>query len=104
MKSFTDEKDNNPLVGPRYRSLCRLILICMNASLSAFWVGYSLAYVGALHTSEFNPTIMIQYHLNLGDEGDSIKYTQAIVQGLIPIGAMFGALLSSPLIKNASRK
>ena len=76
----------------------------MNACLSSFWVGYSLVYVGALHPGEFRPIIMDQYGLNLGDKGDSIKNTQAIVQGLIPIGAMGGALLSSLLIKNISRK
>ena len=76
----------------------------MNATLSSFWVGYSLVYVGALHTEDFKPIIMDQYGLNFGDEGNSIRNTQAIVQGLIPIGAMGGALLSSVLIKKVSRK
>ena len=101
---MSSTKEGNPLIGNKYKSFPQLVAICINACLSSFFVGYSLVYVGALHPEDFKPIIMEQYHLNLGDSANSIRNTEAIVQGLIPIGGMIGALLTSPLFKRVSRK
>lgn len=43
----------NPLITHMYKSYIKLLLICSNVSLSAFFVGYSLVYVGSLSLYDF---------------------------------------------------
>lgn len=44
---------SNPLITPKYKSYKSLAAICLNASLSAFFVGYSLVYMGSLTHEDF---------------------------------------------------
>jgi hypothetical protein len=42
-----------PFSNIEYKSYVKLFLICLNVSLSAFYVGYSLVYVGMLKDKDF---------------------------------------------------
>jgi hypothetical protein len=51
-------ENDNPLITPLYKSYWKLLAICMNASLSAFFVGYSLVYIGSLSIDDF-PRVIV---------------------------------------------
>ena len=93
----TDEEV--PLLSSKqYTSFCRVLLICINACLSAFFVGYSLIYMGTLPNFQF---IIDTYHIG---SHSTFSLTQSLVQGCVPVGAIFGALSSGWFLKRFSRK
>ena len=78
-----------------YRSKAQITLIVLNIALSSFYFGYSIAYFGQLD---------IDMVLDLiGFEIDS-STAKGLFNGCIPVGALFGALSSSFLIKIFSRR
>lgn len=96
---------SNPLVTPIYKSYFKLLMICANASLSAFFVGYSLVYMGSLSVSNFSTAILDDYGFNKLDwSHNSTSLYKSLIQGAIPVGAIVGALLSSQVIKYLSRR
>lgn len=61
---------SNPLITPKYKSYKSLAAICLNASLSAFFVGYSLVYMGSLTHEDFEIAITQGYKFNEHDWGN----------------------------------
>lgn len=57
-------EESSPLITPKYKSYLSLVAICLNASLSAFFVGYSLVYIGSLTHDDFEAAIMEGYKFN----------------------------------------
>jgi hypothetical protein len=92
----------NPLISPKYLSYSKIFLICLNATLAAFYVGYSLVYIGLLKEKDFQEAIIKGYGFDSWQLEDS--YYKAIIQGTVPIGAIIGALSSSLVIKLFSRR
>jgi hypothetical protein len=93
----------SPLITPLYKSYVKLLAICINVSLSAFWVGYSLVYMGSIGKEDFKPAILEDYNF-LSWKLENDEFYKSIIQGVLPIGAIFGALLSSQLIRRLSRR
>lgn len=90
-------KEKNPLVTQqaKHKSTYQLILISLTIALSSFYFGYTLIYMGAIPFK----SIMLIYSITM-NEGTA----QGILNGCIPIGALFGALGSSLLINRSSRR
>lgn len=95
--------DSNKLVPHQYKSYKQMLTTCFNASLAAFYVGYSLVYAGFLTSEQFQIAILKDYGFNAWGWDSEASYN-SLVQGSIPVGAIFGALLSSQVIKIFSRK
>lgn len=55
------------MVGDEVKSYTKLFLICLNVCLSAFYVGYSLVYVGMLKEDDFQKVIVNDYGFFLWD-------------------------------------
>ena len=90
---------DEPLLSPRqHRSFCRVLLICINASFSGFFVGYSLIYMGTLPDFQF---VIDTYHIG---SHSTFALTQSLVQGCVPVGAIFGALSSGQFFQRFSRR
>ena len=53
-----DNSGYKPLLSRQYKSLSKMILICINVCLSSFYFGYALAYMGTL--SDF--TFIMDYY------------------------------------------
>lgn len=90
---FNDEA----LVVKKHKSTIFIFLVCINAALSAFYVGYSLVYISTFQDFQ---TIIDIYDIKIG----GVDVTESVVTGCVPIGAMIGALLSSILLKKLSRR
>ncbi len=73
-----------------------MFLIAINISLSSFYFGYCVVYFGQLD----NETILDIINF---DDLD-VNVAKGLLNGCIPIGALFGALFSSVLLKCFSRK
>jgi hypothetical protein len=74
-----------------------VFLVCFNAALAAFYVGYALVYISTFQSFK---TIIDIYGIQIG--GDDT--TESLVTGCLPVGAMIGALSSSLLLKKLSRR
>lgn len=90
-------ESNNPLIGARvtYQSKLHISLIVWNIALSSFYFGYSVVYLGQIET----PTLQNIFSIDL-----SRGTTEGVLNGCIPIGALFGALSSSYFINRFSRR
>jgi hypothetical protein len=94
---------HNQLITPKYKSYAKLLAICINVSLSAFWFGYSFVYMGTIGANDLEITILKEYNF-LAWELENKDIYRSIIQGVLPIGAIFGALISSHLIRRLSRR
>lgn len=78
-----------------YRSKGQIWLICLAFSMAAFYWGYTLIYFGAIPIS----TAVRVYHIHFDQATAS-----GVINGCLPLGALFGALLSHLLISRFSRR
>lgn len=78
-----------------YQSKLKISLIVWNIALSSFYFGYCIVYAGQIKTA----TLQKIYSISL-----DVGPTEGILNGCIPIGALFGALSSSILIPKFSRR
>lgn len=87
--------------GARYRSAGRLWLMAFVVSLSSFYFGYTMVYLGTLHIQ-----FVKKYYNCQGeclDKSDDVL--SGVLNGVVPMGAMFGSLIfGSYTIGNVSRK
>lgn len=67
----------------------------MNLCLSAFYFGYTLAYLGSFDFSSIIKLYKIE---------DDIDTVQGLLQGITCIGAGIGALSASVILKMFSRR
>lgn len=81
----------------KHKSTLLIFCVCINASLSAFYAGYSLVYISTFENFE---TIINIYDIRIGTQ----DVTESIITGCVPVGAMIGALISSILLKKFSRR
>lgn len=90
-------ESNNPLMEARvtYQSKLKISLIVWNIALSSFYFGYSIVYLGQIDTNTLKDVFSID--LSKGT-------TEGVLNGCIPIGALFGALSSSFFISRFSRR
>ena len=68
---------------------------CLNLALGYFYFGYSLVYLGAIPIK----TIMKAYDITINQ-----AVAAGLLNGCIPIGALFGALGSSFILARFSRR
>lgn len=94
---------NPPIGGPpqekkkeTYKSRTYLILMVLNIALSSFYYGYCMVYFAQMKIET-----MLDI-LNINSINKSLA--GGLLNGVISIGALFGALLSSFLIKYFSRR
>jgi hypothetical protein len=78
-----------------YKSRSQITLIVFNITLSSFYFGYCLVYLGSTPTETYKDI----YHITIED-----STTEGLLNGCIPVGALFGALGSSLLISRFSRR
>lgn len=78
-----------------FRSKFSISLMVFNIALSSFYFGYIIVYLGQIPIK----TIKSLFEIDL-DEGTA----SGILNGCIPVGALFGALSSSILIPKFSRR
>lgn len=78
-----------------YKSQMKISLIVLNISLSSFYFGYVIVYFGQLDIA----TIKDIFHIDLDE-----TTAKGVLNGIIPVGALFGALGSSFLLKKLSRR
>ena len=90
------ELDKKPLLSPTtYKSKSRILAMVLTYSLSTFYFGYSLVYFGAIPIE----TTIHFYRIRVGR-----AIASGVINGCVPIGALFGALLSVFLIAHFSRR
>lgn len=80
-----------------YRSYAIILLICMNAAVSSFYFGYSMVYLATFPHFSF---VMETYDVNFGSE----HLTKSLVQGVVSIGCILGAILSWFVVQTISRR
>jgi hypothetical protein len=78
-----------------YKSIFQVSAIAWNIALSSFYFGYCIAYLGTLPIH----TIKKVFTTEMED-----ATTQGLLNGCIPIGALFGALSCSFFLKRFSRR
>ena len=81
----------------KHKSTVFIFFVCINAALSAFFIGYSLVYISTIQNFE---TIIKIYGIKIG----GADVTESVVTGCVPIGSMIGAILSSIMLKKLSRR
>jgi len=75
--------------------MATIVLIIWNISLSSFYFGYCIVYLGSIEIQ----TIKQVFGINVSD-----SVAEGLLNGCIPIGALVGALSSSLLISRFSRR
>ena len=78
-----------------YKSFMRVLLLGVNLSLSSFFFGYGIVYLGLFEFSNIAEIFSIEIDLSLAE---------GLLQGCIPIGAAIAALITSVLLKVLSRR
>lgn len=84
-----------PNVKKTYKSRQQITLIALNITLSSFYFGYCVVYFGQLDIEAILKILSFDIDPNLA---------KGLLNGCIPIGALFGALSSSFLINKFSRR
>ena len=79
-----------------YKSRGTITLMIMNLALGSFYFGYCIVYFGQLDIDTILKIIDYQT--------DDSSTAKGLLNGCIPVGALFGALSSSVLIANLSRR
>jgi hypothetical protein len=102
-KPNTDKPDQGteePLLNKElritYRSRVKITFMIINIALSSFYFGYCVVYFGQLDTQTM-------LHIIKYDELNT-SVAKGLLNGCIPVGALIGALSSSFLLKNLSRR
>lgn len=90
-----DEQQHPQLEEQTYRSKCRMVLIALNCSLSSFYIGYCLVYMGAMPFE----TIVNVFGIVMEENA-----ARGMLNGVVMIGAIIGALSSFLLFLNFSRR
>lgn len=101
MSDLNRDMDMALLVPPKeervtYKSKIQIQLMVLNLALSTFYFGYVVVYFGQLDT----PTMLdiLDFH------GLNVNIANGLLNGCVPVGAPFGAFLSSILLKQFSRR
>ena len=82
--------------GVTYKSKLQIQVMVLNLALSTFYFGYVVVYFGQLDT----PTM-----LDILDYNDlNVNVANGLLNGCVPVGAPFGAFLSSLLLRKLSRR
>lgn len=79
----------------RYKSFTYILGLVLNASLGSFLIGYKIA--------EINLLIINLLHVYSWSESETNLYT-GLLNALVDVGAIFGAMLSGNYFKNIGRK
>ena len=91
MELFQKFNDPNSKVKSPKTSLCYAITLCM----SSVYFGYMLVYLSAIDFPVIANIYSITYDLS---------FAQGLSQGVLPIGAAVGAMLSTLIISRLSRR
>lgn len=78
-----------------YKSMMLISMIAWTISLSSFYFGYCMVYLGSIPIQ----TLKTIFGITLSD-----SVAQGLLNGCIPIGALFGSLSSSLFISKFSRR
>ena len=86
------DNHNNPLLPAKtYRSLSFLFCLACTLNISTFYFGYSMIYFGSIPIE----TARQVYHISVNP-----AIASGFINGCVPVGAFFGAVLNSVVLVN----
>ena len=92
---ISKDRSESPVPVQTYKSKKYIFLIVVTFALSTVYQGYCLTCIGSIPLD----TIVKIYNISV-----TPSVASGILNGIMPLGALFGALLSSFLISRFSRR
>lgn len=91
----TQEEKPINIVHQRYQSFPKVLLLMINISLSSLYFGYTIIYLNVIDFA----TVMDIFGITMEK-----SQAQGFLTFCVPLGGLFGSLLSSYFLKNVSRR